>query len=523
MAATKTKKTKEEMIREAAEADLLTFIRLVAPHRVLGHVHKDLINWWTRGDASSHQLVLLPRDHMKSALLAYRVAWTIVKDPAVRVLYISSTANLAEKQLKMIKDILTSKWVSLYWPDLINRDEGKREKWTNSEISVDHPKRAAEGVRDPTVFTGGLTTSLTGLHCDIACLDDTVVQENAYTEDGRDKVKIQYSLLASIESADSLEWVVGTRYHPKDLYQDLIEMEEEVFDAAGNVIDTRPVYEVFERKVEDRGDGSGEFLWPRQMRSDGKWFGFDQAILAKKKAKYLDKTQYYAQYYNDPNAYGNSDISDDKFQYYDRAHVQRYNGKWSVMGKPVNVFASIDFAFSKSTQADYTAIVVIGVDADRNIYVLDIDRFRTDRILECFNHIRDLHVKWNFRKLRAEMTVGQSMITRELKDQYITPMGLALSIDEYYPTRHEGTKEERIAAILQHRYDNKSIWHYRGGHCQTLEEELKQKHPPHDDIKDALAAAVDIAVPPMGTGRTVKPRDTNVIYSSRFGGVSYRG
>jgi hypothetical protein len=460
---------------------------------------------------------------MKSALLAYRVAWEVVRNPAIRILYISSTANLAEKQLKMIKDILTSKWVRLYWPDLINPDEGKREKWTNSEISVDHPIRKLEGIRDPTIFTGGLTTSLTGLHCDVACLDDAVVQENAYTEEGREKVKTQYSLLASIEGTDSREWVVGTRYHPKDLYQDLIEMEEEVFDASGNVIDMRPVYEVFERKVEDKGDGTGEFLWPRQMRGDGKWFGFDQNILAKKKAKYLDKTQYYAQYYNDPNAYGNSDISDDKFQYYDKAHVNRYNGRWQVMGQPINVYAAIDFAFSKSTAADYTALVVVGMDSDRNIYVLDIDRFRTDRVSECFNHIRDMHVKWDFRKLRAEMTVGQGMIVRELKEMYIKPAGLALSIDEYFPTRNEGTKEERIKAILQHRYDNKSVWHYRGGNCQILEEELKQKHPPHDDIKDALASCVEICVPPMHLGRTIRRNnDSNVVYSSRFGGVSYR-
>lgn len=458
--------------------------------------------------------------------MAYRVAWTIVRDPTVTILYISSTANLAEKQLKMIKDILTSKWVSHFWPDLINEEEGKREKWTSSEISVDHPLRKDEGIRDPTIFTGGLTTSMTGLHCTHACLDDIVVQENAYTEEGREKVRMAYSLLASIESADAREWVTGTRYHPKDLYQDLQEMEEDIYDGHGNVIDTKPVYEIFERKVEDKGDGTGEFLWPRQMRSDGKWFGFDETILAKKKAKYLNKTQFYAQYYNDPNVYGNSDITREKFQYYDKAHLSRVNGKWSVMGKPVNVFAAIDFAFSVRDGADYTAIVVVGMDADRHVYVLDIDRFKTDRISECFNHIRNLHIKWDFRKLRTEMNVGQKMIAKELKENYITPHGLALTIDEHFPTRMDGTKEERIAAVLQHRYDNKSMWHYRGGNCQILEEELMQKHPAHDDIKDALTSATEIAVPPMHAGRfnaSSPEARGKVIYSNRFGGIAYRG
>jgi hypothetical protein len=195
---------KRDLIRLQAEGDLESFIRLVHPQRVLGAVHSELIRWWTREDAKSHQLTLLPRDHMKSALIAFRVAWEITKNPCVRVLYISSTANLAEKQLKFIKDILTSDIYTFYWPEMLHRDEGKREKWTSTEFSVDHPLRKAEAVRDPTVFTGGLTTTITGLHCDIAVLDDVVIRENAYTEDGRDKVKGQYSLLSSIEAGDGI-------------------------------------------------------------------------------------------------------------------------------------------------------------------------------------------------------------------------------------------------------------------------------------------------------------------------------
>ena len=124
---------------------------------------------------------------MKSALVAFRVAWEITRNPAIRVLYISSTANLATKQLKFIKDILTSKTYRRYWPEMINEDEGKRELWTQNEIAVDHPKRKAETVRDPTIFTAGLTTGITGMHCDIAVMDDVVVKENALTEEGRSK------------------------------------------------------------------------------------------------------------------------------------------------------------------------------------------------------------------------------------------------------------------------------------------------------------------------------------------------
>lgn len=508
-----------DQIRTAAESDLETFIRLIMPQQVIGSIHAEICRWWTRSDASSHQLTLLPRDHGKSRYVAFWVAWQITRDPTIRVLYISATSNLAEKQLKFIGDILTSKVYRKYWPDMVNIDQGKREKWTTGEICVDHPKRKEEAVRDPTVFTGGLTTSLTGLHCDIAVLDDVVVYENAYTEEGRNKVKSQYSLLSSIEGSDAKEMVVGTRYHPNDLYQSMIETEEDVYNEVGDIIDSRPVYEVFERKVEDSGDGTGEFLWPRQQRSDGKWFGFNREILAKKRAKYLDKTQFHAQYYNNPNDGSDANIDRSRFQYYDKKFLNLSNGRWYYKDEPLNVAASVDFAYSTGARSDYTAMAVAGMDRNRNIYVFEIDRFKTDKISEYFNHILALHNKWQFRKLAAEVTAAQKAIVEELKASYIKPLGLGISISEVKPTKHQGSKEERLAAILEPSYANMAVWHYRGGNCQVLEDELILQFPPHDDCKDALATCIESLHPPAAASMAHNRGSAKVITHPRFGGV----
>ena len=448
------------------------------------------------------------------------MAWEITRNPAIRVLYISSTNNLASKQLKFIKDILTHPTYSFYWPEMIHPDEGKRTLWTQMEFSVDHPKRHEEFIRDPTVFTAGLTKTITGMHCDIAVLDDVVVKENAYTDDGRSKVQQQYSLLASIGSGQAREWVVGTRYHPKDLYNDLQERMVTQWDHNGDEAGAEPLYEVFERAVENIGDGTGEFLWPRQQRYDGAWFGFDRSILARKKAQYIDRIQFRSQYYNNPNSTEDSTISSAYFQYYDKKHLTRNNGKWFLGSKKLNVFASVDFAYSMSKRADYTAIVVLGVDSNINYYILEIDRFKTDLISEYFDHILKLHQKWDFRKLRAEVTAGQSVIVNDLKHNYIRPHGLAITIDEYKPTRHLGNKEERVEAILQPRYANRQIWHYQGGHCQTLEDELVVPNPSHDDIKDALASCIDVSIAPSFLTKDNKHMHFNKSPAqTRFGGI----
>jgi hypothetical protein len=116
--------------------------------------------------------------------------------------------------------------------------------------------------------------------------------------------------------------------------------------------------------------------------------------------------------------------------------------------------------------------------------------------------------------MRAEVTVAQMAIVKQLKE-LIKQHGLSISIEEYRPNK--GSKEERIAAILEPRYDNLSIWHYRGGHIQTLEEELSSRNPPHDDLKDALASAVDMAVKPSKNVHRTKT--SNIVWANnRFRG-----
>ena len=518
------KKSDVEAARDArrllAESDLEEFIKLVHPRRWLGNIHREVISWWTSSSKKSHQLLLLPRDHMKSALVAYRCAWELTKNPSLRILYISSTSNLAVKQLKFIKDILTSDNYRLYWPDMVLSEEAKREQWTQREISVDHPQRKADAIRDPSIFTAGLTSNIVGLHSDITVLDDVVVVNNAYLEDTRAKVLAQYGYLTAVEGVGSQEWVVGTRYHPLDLYSNLMEMEVDEYDEFGNIKKSEPLFDVFQREVETAGDGTGQFLWPRSRNPDGKWYGFDEKVLAEKRSKFDNKVHFRAQYYNNPQDVDSAPIKRDQFQYYDSNYLGRKDGQWFFKRERLNVVAAIDFAYTTANRSDSTSIVVIGVDGTNNYYILEIDRFKTDKISEYFNHILATYNKWGYRKIRCEITAAQSVIVKDLKENYIRKYGLSLAIDESSPSRWQGTKEERILTILEPKYANRQIWHYQSGNTQLLEEELLYQKPPHDDIKDALSAAVDFAVPPLNMYRAVADKPNSFQFHSRYGGVA---
>lgn len=496
-----------EELRILCENDFITFVKVVAPYNVMGVCHEELCKFMTNPELKPYRLVLYPRGHRKSFYAAMYACWRVCKDPSVSIVYLSATSDLAESQLRTIKSTLESPIVKKLWPDLVNADEGKREKWTTTEICVDDPRRKDEGTRDSTVKAGGLTTNITGAHCDLIILDDMVVPKNN-TEEGRRQVMSQYSQLQSILNPGGMILAVGTRYHPKDIYSTMQETVEEIYDDTGELIGKESQWDILQRSVEE----NGEFLWNRQKRKDGKFYGFDFKELSRIKAGYVDKSQFYAQYYNDPNDEGSALITSDMFMYYNRDHLYTKAGIYYIKDRPLNVYAAIDFAFSLANRADSTAIVVVGVDSENNKYVLDIDRFKTDRIQEYYNHVIALHQKYSLKKLRAEVTVAQQVIVTALKDK-LAENSTRLVIEDYRP---QSKKEERVSAVLRPLYEDHKIFHYRGGNCEILEEELKQLKPAHDDVKNALADAISISVAPKK--RTFQ-KFQEVSVMSRFGGI----
>jgi hypothetical protein len=509
-------------LRQACHDSLWVYAQTVEPHRVYGDCHRELYDWWQRCELEGidNTLALMPRDHQKSHAMAVWVTWQIYRNPAVTVLYMSATQSLAVLQLFDIKQILTSPQFQMLSPDMVKEREKDRTKWSETAITVDHPTRKEERPRDPTVTVAGIDSNVIGAHCNILVKDDVVIDKNSETNTARQKVSAKAGHMSSILTTDGKEWCVGTRYHPLDHYQDLIEMEEEEFNDDDEIIGTRKVYAVHERQVEV----NGAFLWPRAARkSDGKMFGFDLRQLARKKAKYKkDMRNFYCQYYNDPNAINEGGIDSSQFLYYDPEKLIYKRSAWHYKDKKLNVVACQDFAYSVGTSSDWSCLGILGIDEDKNIYILDLIRYQTKQPSIYWKHLEGAFLKWHFRWMRAEATAAQEVIINALRD-YITAEGYNLRIKSFKPNWTMGNKEERVSQTLEPHYESGTILHYRGGTCQLLEEELVNDRPPHDDIKDCLHIGVgfDKLKPPM---KVVENKQDNLesyyanIGHSRFGG-----
>lgn len=502
------------LIRKAAESDFVVFCKLINPHRVYGECHEDVMRWLTRPDSKNNQLVLLPRGHMKSHLIAMWAAWWITRNPPVTIIYVSATERLAMLQLSAIKQVLESKPYRRYWPEMINEQEAKRKKWAATEIVVDHPKRAKVMERDYTVLATSLGANTTGLHCDVMIFDDMVVPDNAYTNIGREMVDLTYSMFSSVLNPGGITKAVGTLYHPDDIYHKIKEEEAEEFDDDGNSVGRYKLWELYEKEVET----DGIFLWPREQHPESmNWYGFNNKILAEIKAKYKNRAHFFAQYYNKTNDPDSTRVGRNKFQYYDPKMLTHNEGVWQFKEKKLLIFAAMDVAWTTGNRSDFTAIAVIGVDSDGFIYVLDLDRFKTSDFLVYYEAIRRMHTQWGFRKILIETNAGGKFVEQEVK-KFIRQNGDSLVVDGRNKVSHDLKKAERLATILEPRYNNGDVWHRRGGLTSALEEEVMLERPVHDDLKDALCSAIEISFAPSAR----RDNSSNVVpirFHSRFGGV----
>ena len=147
-------------VRARARVDLCYFAKLVNPGYMYGPVHEELFLWlqdytlFGIGDnLTDNKLIMLPRAHLKSHIVATWCAWVITRHPEVTILYVSATAELAQTQLFAIQNILGSSLYRRFFPEYVHPQEGKREKWSATKLSVDHKKRAADTIASVVSFS----------------------------------------------------------------------------------------------------------------------------------------------------------------------------------------------------------------------------------------------------------------------------------------------------------------------------------------------------------------------------------
>lgn len=184
-------------------------------------------------------------------------------------------------------------------------------------------------------------------------------------------------------------------------------------------------------------------------------------------------------------------------KHYDGALVQEYGEQFidlvtseGTRRVPVNVFIGIDPATSISERADYTAIVPVAVDKERNFYVLPYVRRRM-RPSETISEILRLNRQLRPRGVAIEATAAQETfrdILRNHESEHIPGLNRKILPRE--------RKEKKYLDVLEPLLYRGKVLVLRS--MVDMKNEILSYGPlrSHDDLLDALYYAIRYAYPP---------------------------
>jgi predicted phage terminase large subunit-like protein len=467
-----------ELLKQDVLEDFWSFSKEVVGWKDLYEpLHKPLCDF-VQETTHKKKLVLLPRGHLKSSVVTIGYAlWKIAQDPKNRILIANGTYPLAATFLSQIKDhiLRNAKFKQLFGDLFVSAD-----KWSESAITVKREESYER--KEPTVTAFGIGGNLVSQHYDIIILDDLVNRENIHTPDRIQDVLTFYKDILDLLEPGGTIIMIGTRWHEADLYGWILDDQNPEHYEYDIMLKTAVEGEYEIVKNADTGGfhiQGGEILFPTK---------FSREHLDKLLNKGL--SEFSSQYMNDPVPLEDSVFKWD-WKYYEDDDLR---------GMEVRHFITCDPAFfdpsSKTVDLDYTAFVVIAVDADNNWWIRDIvrERMKPNEIIET---IFNLDAFWKPTRVGIETTAYQKILSHMIKDKMREKNQFIPITELKHAGSHAKSKAERIQA-LEPRYAVGSILHSKTcRHMTTLELELRRfPRAKTDDVADALASMFEIALPP---------------------------
>jgi len=267
--------------------------------------------------------------------------------------------------------------------------------------------------------------------------------------------------------------LAGTIVHYDSFLQDI---HDGVRDARKNKR-SYPWDVTFHRAIED-----GKPLWPQQ---------FPLKKLEKKRKEFIEAglvNKYAQEYMNDARDSASAAFKIDRIQYYNHHFEAKNNYAYLVDNNeaiPIHVYIGVDLAATATTRSDYQVILVMGIDANKNRYVLDYFREKIpafDMAEKIINMAKEYSP---VRRVNIETVAAQEMVrdmtTRiSVKEKRLMP-GIFKGVKPPYGIK----KEDRLETALGPIVNSKKL--YIKKHMTELVDELfEHPKPKNDDLMDAL-------------------------------------
>jgi hypothetical protein len=294
------------------------------------------------------------REHYKSTIITFSgIIQEILRDPEISVGIFSHTKPIAKGFLSQIKrEFESNEDLKALFPDILWDDPEKQSpSWSlDGGIIV----RRSNNRKEATVEAHGLVDGQpTSLHFQLMVYDDVVTDKSVYTPEQITRTTESWELSDNLGTMGGRKWIIGTRYHYADTYSEIIKRgaaEARIYPATHDgTLDGEPV--LFTAAE-----------WARRKRDQG------EATVA-------------CQLLANPLAGHQRMFNVEDLQVYEVRPL-------TLMG-----YLLVDPARSVKKDSANTAMVVLGIDAAGNKYLLDGVNHKMD-LMDRWRWMRDLYEKW---------------------------------------------------------------------------------------------------------------------------------
>ena len=458
---------KDKIIKEIIlTADFETAYYTVCKYitcRSLQPLHASIIHNVSDNQAS---MDLAPRGHGKSTIGDVDFCITnVLRNPDVRIMIGSKTQTQASAFLKEIRTHFEQNvnLIRIFGDWKKSRDN----VWNDKEFTVN---RRTVIKKEATVSALGASGAVVSKHFDIIIGDDLVGFENARTEAQRKVLKEWfYSSLYPTLEPDGEIHILGTRYSPMDLYEDLIKSKN---------------YKVNVQQAITVKDGQEYSLWESKFSLEKLRSIREEAGLIIFNMQYQNNTElakgkiFKYKYFKHFEEY---DIDYDL----NRVRVKVLDSQGVPYWIPVRIYMGADLAISEdeTSNNDYFVLTVIGVDKNKNVYVLDYLKERLTFNAQ-LNAILD-YGKNKFpmvERIGVETVQYQKSLAQEIRRLSLLP------VVNIQTSKDKVTRAMRRSAL----FENGKVW-FRIGMDDLEECLLLFPEVDHDDLFDGLDFALTVA------------------------------
>lgn len=432
--------------------------------------------------------VIAPRGHAKSSLAG--TLWVLHHlmfhpNEVKFVVLVSKTEGHAKRLISTLKDALNfnaslRKYVG-YW------GEFGAKTWKENEIVLkDNSMVLARGTGQMVVGLKHLNQRPT-----LVILDDPEDMDNTKTAEAMN-YNLEWLLQQLLPTRDPLVGrvaVIGTPQHQRCMVETL--------KGASN-------WKTLQYKAL-QDDGTA--LWPE-------WMSAEKLLKEKEGMDSIGKVSAWYREYQ-CQVVGSEDqlFQSGMIRYYD-GHVENVGRApllvlkledGSVRKVPIILFMGIDPASSTSVKADYSVIMVVGIDDKGNRYVIDYFRRRvTPMVLS--EEIMKMYERYRPAKTRIESVGYQEMLREYLRSKKYIP---GLEIKETPRTM----KSKRLEALQP--YFAQGLVYLKKEHRDLVDELIMYPRGKHDDLLDGLYYAMKGVYKPLHTLTDALKREDQILLESR--------